>query len=58
MFLLIRQKLVENVKIEKFKCVILEDYQTLCDDEHCYQFLKKVYFWHYSSFSKINLNPS
>ena len=30
MSILIRQKLVENAKIEKFKCDILSDFQTLC----------------------------
>ena len=28
---LIGQKLVENAKIEKFKCDILGDFQTLCE---------------------------
>ena len=28
---LIRQKLVENAKIQKFKCDILSKFQTLCD---------------------------
>ena len=30
---LIGQKLVENAKIEKFKCDILDDFQTLCKAE-------------------------
>ena len=28
--ILIEQKLVENAKIEKFKCDILSDFQTMC----------------------------
>ena len=31
MSLLIGQKFVENAKIEKLKCDILDDFQTLCD---------------------------
>ena len=30
--ILIRQKLVENDKIEKFKCDILGDFQTMCNN--------------------------
>ena len=30
MSILIRQKLVENAKIRKFKCDILSNFQTLC----------------------------
>ena len=29
---LIGQKLVENAKIEKFKCDILSNFQTMCKD--------------------------
>ena len=30
---LIGQKLVENAKIKKFKCDILDDFQTLCIED-------------------------
>ena len=44
MSLLIRQKLVENVKIEKLKCVILGDFQTLCVGSSS-KLLKVHKFW-------------
>ena len=37
--ILLRQKLLENAKIEKFKCDILGDFQTLC------RVLLKLNFW-------------
>ena len=35
---LIGQKLVENAKVEKFKCDIFEDFQTMCLPNFCWRF--------------------
>ena len=39
MSVLIGQKLVENAKIQKFKCDILIDFQTICDGEEAKGFI-------------------
>ena len=36
--ILIGQKLIENAKVEKFKCDIFEDFQTLCLPNFCWRF--------------------
>ena len=54
------QKLVVNAKIQKFKCDILGNFQTLCFQSNCSQntlFFKEMgnYFWIFYSFMKTVL---
>ena len=37
---LIGQKLVENAKIQKFKCDILDDFQTMCEGKMNHKWIK------------------
>ena len=47
--ILIRQKLVENDKIEKFKCDILDNFETLWTMSGLEK-KKKLLFWHFLNF--------